>query len=224
VTELLRQFRWLEPAVDVARLGVFATFVGLGLAVALRGEGDPAARRRAVSHLVLYVLGVTVAVGLVQVESWPFTTWALVHGVSPARMRSWELEGLDGQGRGYPIDPAVFQPLAPVELGARLLSRTRALPPEGQVSVARFVLERAERARSRFRAGRRFAPNEWVLGPLALPYVFRQPRLWRSPADVPDTPFVALRIWVLEWDVRERFLDERRVSRRLLVEVRDLIE
>jgi hypothetical protein len=219
VTELLRQFRWLEPAVDVARLGVFLTFVGLGLAVLRRANADPAAGRRAANRLVLYVLAVSVAVGLVQVESWPFTTWALVHGVSPARMRSWEIEGLDAQGRGYPIDAAVFQPLAPVELGARFLSRTRGLPPEAQVRVARFVLERAEQARGRLRAGRTFAPNEWLLGPLAAPYVFRQPRLWRSPADVPDTPFVALRIWLLEWDVRERFADERRVSRRLLVEV-----
>jgi len=219
VTELLRQFRWLEPAVDVARLGVFVVFVGLGLAVALQASRDALARRRAVNRLILYVLAVTAAVGLVQVESWPFTTWALVHGTSPARMRSWEIEGLDAQGRGYPIDPAVFQPLAPVELGARFLSRTRGLPPDAQVGVARFVLERAERARSRFLAGRRFAPNEWLLGPLALSYVFRQPALWRSPADVPATPFVALRIWLLDWDVRERFADESRVSRHLLVEV-----
>jgi hypothetical protein len=219
VTELLRQLRWLEPAVDVARLGVFVAFVGLGLAVLLQASRDVPARRRAVNRLILYVLAVTVAVGLVQVESWPFTTWALVHTASQARMRSWEIEGLDAQGRGYPIDPAVVQPLAPVELGARLLSRTRGLPPEGQVSVARFVLERAERARSRFLAGWRFAPNEWLLGPLALPYVFRQPAIWRSPADVPETPFVAVRIWLLEWDVRERLADEGRVSRDLLVEV-----
>jgi hypothetical protein len=219
VTELLRQLRWLEPAVDVARLGIFVTFVALGLAIARRGHGDPAARRRAVNRLLVYVLGVTVAVGLIQVESWPFTTWALVHGMSPARARSWEIEGLDAQGRGYVIDPVVFQPLAPVELGARLLSRTRGLSPEGRVMVARFVLQRAEQARGRFREGRRFAPNDWLLGPLALPYVFRQPRLWRLPADVPETPFVALRIWVLEWDVRERFADDTRVSRQLLVEV-----
>jgi hypothetical protein len=219
VTELLRQLRWLEPAVDVARLGIFVVFAGLGLAVARKAWGDVAARRRAVNRQILYVLAVTAAVGLVQVESWPFTTWALVHGTSPPRMRSWEIEGLDVQGRGYPIDPAVFQPLAPVELGARFLSRTRGLPPDAQVAVARFVLERAERARSRFLAGRRFAPNEWLLGPLALPYVFRQPALWRLPGDVPATPFVGLRIWLLEWDVRERFADEGRVSRQLLVEV-----
>lgn len=220
--EFLRQLRWLEPVVDLARLGGVLGLVALGLFAAWRARGsEAAAGRRAVDLFLLYVVGASLAVGLLQIEAWPFTTWALVHGPSPRQLRSWELQGLDAGGRGYVIDPVVLQPIAPEEFGGGLLPRPGGLTPEGRARVARFVLRRAEWARVRLLNHQPFARNDWLLGPLAAPSLVYQARIWRSPADVPPTPFVALRIWLLEWDVEERFADERRVTRRLLVEVRD---
>jgi hypothetical protein len=222
VRELLRQFGGLESAVHLARLGAFAALVALGLFAAWRGRrADPAAGRRPVDALILYVLGVSLLVGVVQIEAWPFTNWALVHSPGPRAMRSWELEGLDATGRGYPIDPVVLQPLAPEEIGGRLLPRAGGLTAEGRANVARFILRRAEAGRRRAAEAQPVALNEWLLGPLAAPSLVRQARIWRTPADVPRAPLVGLRVWLVDWDVLERFADEGRVARRVLIEVHD---
>jgi len=222
VREFLRQWSALEPAVDLARLGAFVGLVLLGLLAAWRGRrADPAAGRGPVDALILYVLTVSLLVGLVQIEAWPFTNWALVHSPGPRQMRSWELEGLDATGRGYVIDPVVLQPLAPEEFGGRLLPRPGGLTAEGRANVARFILRRAEAARRRAAEEHRVAVNEWLLGPLAAPPLVRQARIWRTPADLPHAPLVGLRIWLVEWDVLQRFADESRVARRVLIEVHD---
>jgi hypothetical protein len=220
VTAFLREFRWLEPVVDLLRLAAFAGVVALGLLTAWRlrrGAVNP----RMVDPFLLYVLAISTAVGLVQIESWPFTTWALIHNISPKQVRTWEIVGLDAAGRGYAIDPRVLQPMAPEEFGAWLFSRFGQLAPPAQTSVARFVIERAESGRQRVRRGEPVAVNDRLLGPLSAPYHFQPPLVWRSPADVPATPFVGLQLWVLQWNVEERFTDARRVSRQLLFELRD---
>ena len=216
MTEFLRQFRWMEPVVDLLRLGVFTGFVALGLVTAwrLRRGAGP----RAVDPFLLYVLAASIGVGLVQVESWPFTTWALIHNMSPKRARTWEMVGLDGAGRGYLIDPRIFQPMAPEEFGAWLFSRFRQLSPSGQADIARFILERAESSRQRVIRGEPVGTNNSLLGPLSAPYHFQPFLVWRSPVDVPSGPFAALQLWELEWNVEERFADDRRVSRQLLFE------
>lgn len=218
MTELLRPFAWLDPALDVLRLGVFLVFVALGLMAARRGKASEGRRR--IDRLILYVLLVSAAVGLSQVESWPFSTWALVHGLSSRTGAALELEGLDVSGRGFPVDFRVLEPLAPEEFASWLRASLGRLGPSGQQSVGRFLLDRAEAARLRFRGGGRVARNEWLLGPLAAPYHFHvnRGRTWASPAAVPATPFNGLRVWLLEWDVEERFADPSRVARRLLLE------
>jgi hypothetical protein len=87
------------------------------------------------------------------------------------------------------------------------------------VSVGCFLLGRAEAARRRVMAGKLAGRNGWILGPLAAPYHFQRPRLWRSTADVPAAPFAGIRIWELAWSVEERAADPRRVERRLVLEV-----
>jgi len=210
VTEFLRGFKYLEPAVDVARLGVFALFVVLGLLAARRPDS------RAVNRFILYALAVSCAVGLVQVESWPFTTWALVNHGAPQRIVSLELEGLDAGGRGFVVDLRVLQPLAPEEFATWLKFNLPRLTPAARASLGRFLLQRAEEGRQRLVSGRRVAPNQWLLGPLDAPYHFHDAKTWTSAAQVPPTPFVGLRAWFLDWDVEERFRDPARVERRLL--------
>jgi len=210
MTEFLRGFKYLEPAVDVARLGVFALFVVLGLLAAHRPDA------RAVNRFILYALVVSCAVGLVQVESWPFTTWALVNHGAPQRIVSLELEGLDAGGRGFVVDLRVLQPLAPEEFATWLKFNLPRLTPAARASLGRFLLQRAEEGRQRLVSGRRVAPNQWLLGPLDAPYHFHDAKTWTSAAQVPPTPFVGLRAWFLDWDVEERFHDPARVERRLL--------
>src|SRR5687767_2400231 len=113
MTEALRGLKWMEPAVDLVRLGCFVLFVALGL-LAARTAGRLDHRRR-VDVLLVYVLVLTGVVGLVQQESWPFTQWALVNHLSPKRIVSLELEAIDERGGSWVVDLRVLQPLSPEE-------------------------------------------------------------------------------------------------------------
>jgi hypothetical protein len=190
--------------------------VALGLLAARAGR-LPGTRRRT-DALIGYVLAVTTVVGLVQQESWPFTTWSLVSGTPARHMTSLEVEGLDASGRGYVVDLRVVQPLSPEELASWLKANEDRLGPSGQESLGRFLLQRAEEGRQRLLDGGRVAPNQWLLGPADAPYHFHDAKTWRSAAQVPASPFTGLRAWFLEWDIDERYADDRRVTRRLLFE------
>jgi hypothetical protein len=213
---MLRGLKWLEPTVDLARLGCFLVFVGLGL-LAARPSRRPGPRHRT-DRLIGYVLAVTAVVGLVQQESWPFTTWSLVSGTPARRMTSLEIEGLDAAGRGYVVDLRVVQPLSPEELASWLKANEHRLGRAGQDSLGRFLLRRAEDGRRRLLEQGRVAPNQWLLGPADAPYHFHDAKTWTSAAQVPASPFTALRAWFLEWDTGERYADDRRFTRRLLFE------
>lgn len=219
MTEALRSLKWMEPAVDVCRLGVFLLFVALGL-MAARRAGRSDARRR-VDVLLVYVLVVTAVVGLIQQESWPFTQWALVSGLSPRRIRSLEVQGLDAAGRGYVVDLRVLQPLSPEEFASWLYANVWAMKPSAREGLARFLLCRAEQGRQRLRRGERIARNQWLLGPLAAPYHFHDAKTWRSPEQVPAARFTGVRAYFVEWDVEERFRNPERTTRQLLFEFHD---
>ncbi len=210
--EALASLPWLRPALDALRLLTFATFVGLGIAAARAPE------RRRVDRLLAFVLGVTLVVGLTQVEAWPFTNWALVHHPAPARITSWELEGMDAAGRVWPVDARVLQPLAPEEFGAWMLTRVERLPAASRERLGAFLLERAEAGRRSFRERGVVGTNRLVLGPLAAPFHFEQKHVWRTAGDAPATPLVAVRIARLEWDVEERARDESKVARRVVLQ------
>lgn len=212
LTELLRSLKWLEPAVDLARLGCFALFVALGLMVAR------APSRRRADAFIAYVLAASGAAGLVQQEIWPFTTWALVsHGPS-RRMSSLLVEASDEAGRTSVVDLRVLQPLPPEDFAVWLKAHGPRLDERGRMSLGRFLLERAEEGRRRLRAGGRVAPNQWLLGPADAPYHFHDAKTWTHPGQVPDAPFTRVRASFLEWDPEERYRDEGRVSRRLVLE------
>lgn len=213
MTELLRPLAWLEPVADLAKLGAFAAFVWLGLR-ARRG-------RREANALLAWALALSTAVGLIQHEAWPFAEWALVHHSASSRVRTWEMEAVDARGGRWEVDPAILHPLAPEEFGAWLFRREGELEPEARRRIAAFLLERAEAGRRRHRSGEPVSRNAWLLGPLRAPYHFLPGHEWREEEDAPDAPFVALRVWELSWDVRERLRGEGELRRRLLLESGD---
>lgn len=192
--EFLRGLKWLEPVVELLRLAVFAGLVALCIAYRL---GKPDQRRRRAVLVIGYVALMSAAAGLTQIDAWPFSNWALVHTLRSVEMQSWEIEGADATGHFRVVDPRVLQPLAPEEFGVWIL--THGLPP----TVADSLLRRAEQGRLAFLRGN-FPPNDRFLGPASAPFHFRQRRLWLTAGDVPATPFVAIRIVHLRWNIEER--------------------
>lgn len=207
--ELLRQLAWIRPVADITKLVAFGIFVVLGWR---------ASRGRRVDVFLGYTLLLSVAVGLVQHEAWPFARWALVHHAADPRIVTWELEGLDADGAAFEVDPAILHPLAPEEFGSWAFANLGRLPPSGRASVGRFLLARAEAGRRRFAGGGAVSVDAWLLGPLYARYHFLPGYQWRSPADVPATPFVRLRMWRLEWNALERYRGSSEVRRSLMLE------
>lgn len=228
---VLRSLPWIRPALEMARLGAFVLLVALGLWILWRERRRLPARPAKVA-LIAFALLVTTVTGFSQIEAWPFSTWALVHHVSQKQMVSWAFIGRDAQARSYPIDIRFMQPLPPEDFGTWMtyrfmrLGRTDAeaaaclikpMPPTPQQAVvSQFLLERMESARRHFLDEGRPGTNGWLLGPVAAPYHFGRPRVWINAADVPSTPFVGFEIWQDEWDLEERWRDDRRVRRRLI--------
>jgi hypothetical protein len=214
--ELLRSLKWMEPAVEIARLGCFALFVALGLMAAR--TASPARQRRRVNILIAYALAVSALVGLVQQESWPFSNWALVSHPPSRSMSSLEVQAFDAEGHASVVDLRVLQPVPPEDLAVWMKAWVPRMDAGARAGVGRFLLQRAEEGRQRLRAGRRVAPNQWILGPAAAPYHFHDAKTWADPAQVTAAPFTRVRASFLEWNADERFADESRVSRRLLLE------
>jgi hypothetical protein len=232
---LAESFPWLRAAADLARLAVFLGFAALGLRIVWlqrrKRETD-----RAIIHFIAYAVAVSCLTGLTQIEAWPFSTWALVHNISPKTMIDWKIEGVTASGKAYAIDPRFIEPLPYEDFDTWLKTRffrlgltqeeqqvasgtPHAVTPE-QACVAKFLLGRIEDARIRFRSRGAAGTSGWLLGRWAAPYHFDRPAVWRSSSDVPETAFVGLRIWELQWDVEERARDESRVHRRLIFDVR----
>jgi hypothetical protein len=221
VSAFLRSLPWLQPALDVARLGVYAAFVALVAQVGrATAGGDRTHARRWVDRLIVFVLAVSLCVGVTQVESWPFSNWALVHGLASPRGASLELEGLDAAGRGWRVDFRALQPLPPEELASWLSANEPRLTPADKAALGRYFLGQAEAARRRARAGGAVGADDRLLGRFSAPHHFHlDPALgWPGPESVPPTPLTGIRVWRLEWDVEQRFADPTRVTRRLLLE------
>jgi hypothetical protein len=211
----LKSLAWLEPVVELARLAIFLAFVALVVAcivVHVRSTSEEV-RRRAARLLIGYVVVITTLVGVIQIDAWPFTTWALVHTLRAEIVHSWVLEGVTAEGKTVEVDPRVLQPIAPEELGGWLPQLPR-LPAARQREVMRFLYERSEVARADALAGKRFPPNDWLLGELSAPYHFAARRPWRTPADVPRSRFVSVRLVGLQWSIPLRArLGDRAIAR-----------
>lgn len=215
----LRSLPWLRSAVEIGRLAAFVVFIVLGVRVAwLEWRKRPA--ERAVLALVAWALIVSCAVGVTQVEAWPFSNWALVHNISHTEMMDWLLYGTDANGRLYRLDYRFMHPMPYEDFDTWMkyyLLRTSAAD---QRQIAGFLLDRANAARIRFLRTGDVSTNRRYLGFLAAPYHFDRPPQWRTPADVPPTDFTGLQIWQAQWSIEDRLRDESRVKRSMIFEYR----
>lgn len=214
--QFLKSFVWLEPVVELLRLGIFTAFIALLIGQRLARSEDE--RRQRAQLVIWFVVIVTSLVGITQIDAWPFTNWALVHGLRSPVMHSWDLEGVDASGRVWTIDKAVLQPMAAEEIAAPL-GMVPLLDTEGRNNVARWLYERAENERARVARGGRFPPNDFLLGRLSAPYHFEARRRWRSAVDVPPRPFASVRLVFTTWNIDERDQrEERAIERRVIAE------
>ena len=202
------------------RLPIFAAFVLLGVTTQIR-RGSTRARRQRVNLFIGFVVFISLAVGLSRRESWPFATWAVVSGLGPEEITNYDFELVSGDGRTVRLDPRVWQPASDNEiLDGWVAWHIDETPPAQRDELARFVLDRAERARQKVRSGGSAGVNGWVFGPLAAPYAFRRGPLWNSAADVPAAPFVTVRLVKERWNVLARFHHEAAIARQVVYEYR----
>lgn len=186
------------PVVEILRLCVFAGFVTLGILAWIGRE------RRHTNHLIGYTLVVSLAVGAVQIESWPFSNWALVWAEAPDQMTTWQIRASSSDGRQYVVDPRVLNPLGNEDFGTWLLRNFRDLPEQDKREVSAWILAMAEEGRRRFLAtGQPGGDARWF-GRLSAPRHFAPYPDWIVAEDVPESAFESLEIVLLEWDVAER--------------------
>lgn len=200
---------------QVVRLLIFLGF--LGLAVRLRFSKGMH-RRRAVNHLILYILFVQGCLILSQNEAWPFTMYPMMASDATGRAaphQTLSFREVDDEGREWMVDPDAWAPLYPQSIMGWFAVADQGATSAERAVVLRFLLSRAEEARQNRVRGVRFLGNRALLGPLAAP----DTNLY-APAPQPDRPLRALRVYRIAWSIVEFAQTQHVLSRTLLYEVR----
>ena len=196
----------------------FLGFLVAALLVALSELGRLAPRRRFVNLFLAYAIAASFAAGLSQRDAWPFSRWPMAGGRAEAEYSAIRIVGVDEDGVERGIDYRAWQPMAFDELMPWMHRTFPRLPRASQDRVVAQLLEKAESARSKARAGEGAGYLDRFLGPLAAPEFDLHPRPWSRPEAVPPRRFVSLRVYRETWNQEERRRDPSRVARRLLYE------
>jgi hypothetical protein len=196
---------------ELLRLLAFAVFVALGLRARRRqGEG----RRRAVGHLIGYVLLLSALAGALQRDAWPFTSHTIAVGRARADSRVCQtaFQGVDAGGRAFRLDPYTFTPVFDSILQYWVEQALPRLDAAQRGRVLGFLLARAEASRRRLAAGLPIGPQR-LLGPAAAPYWLLLPRR----PEAPDGPYAGILIETSCWTPTDASPSGRRdvTSRRL---------
>jgi hypothetical protein len=210
-----------EPVVLNVASGLgFLGFLAAALLVALSELGIVGPRRRFINVFVAYAVAASFAAGLSQRDAWPFSKWPMAGGRAEAEYSTVRIVGVDEDGVEHGIDYRAWQPMAFDELMPWMHRAFPRLPRASQDRVVAHLLEKAESARRKARAGGGPGYLDRFLGPLAAPEFDLHPRPWSSPEAVAARPFVSLRVYRETWNQEERRRDPSRVARRLLYESR----
>jgi hypothetical protein len=196
----------------------FAGFVAAALLVALSERGWPFPRRRFVNLFLAYAVAASFAAGLSQRDAWPFSRWPMAGGRAEAEYSAIRIVGVDEDGVERAIDYRAWQPMAFDELMPWMHRTFPRLPRASQDRVVAHLLEKAEAARGKARAGGSPGYLDRFLGPLAAPEFDLHPRPWSRPEAVPPRRFVSLRVYRETWNQEERRRDPSRMRRLLLYE------
>jgi hypothetical protein len=205
----------LSPSI-VQGLRLVSFLLLIVLAVAVARAGEAAARRRRVRVLLAYVLGVNVAVVLVQTDAWPFSPYPMMAVDATDRVRVHSMiafRAVDDAGREWRVDPQAWSPLFPQAVMGWFEKVYPFASPAERQSAERFLLGRAEEARQRRARGLAVGNHRW-LGPLAAPDTNLY---WAAPAAA-TRPYAALRVYRLFWRPEELAADPTKFGRRLLDE------
>jgi hypothetical protein len=181
--------------VELLRLATFLVFVALGLRARFAAAPH---RRRAVQHLVAYVVLLSAAAGISQRDAWPFTSHTIAVGRARAdsQVCRTRFVGVDARGAAWPLDPYSFTPVYDSILQYWVEQAPARLDEAQRGRALGFLLQRAEESRQRLAAGERIGP-ERRLGPLGSPYWLMLPRhLEASPG-----PYVRLRALSACWTI-----------------------
>jgi hypothetical protein len=195
---------------ELLRFASFLAFLVLGFRVTRAAGAD---RRRAINRFLAYVIAVSLAVGVSQVDDWPFASHTIAVGRARAdsKVCRTELFGMDALGREWRLDPYSFTPVYHSILQYWLEQAPGRLDEEQRAHVFAFLLQRAEESRARLAAGRSLGP-ERILGRAGASYWLLLPRA----KDVPPTPYAGLRAYSSCWLVAEG--PGHPISRRLILE------
>lgn len=197
---------------ELLRLATFLAFLALGLRVRRRSGPQ---RRRAVQHLIAYVLAVSVAAGVLQKDDWPFTSHTIAVGLARADSRVCQTRfyGVDAAGAPWRLDPYTFTPVYDSILQYWIEQALPRLDAEERGHVLQFLLARAEQSRARLFAGQAIGPQR-ILGAAGAPYWLLLPRA----TAVPPAPYAALRIYSVCWTPAALLRDPGASTWRLLAE------
>ena len=163
----------------------------------------PAAYRLRVNGLIAVVLLISATSGLTQRNLWPFSSWPLVAGTLTDEVSFGRILALDSKGVEHEVDYRAWQPLAIDELMSWLDLVYPKLPADRQHQSIAELLQLAEKARVRARAGGRVGLNDRLFGPLTAPYFILHPTRWTDPASVPPEPFEKIRYVRDTWHLSE---------------------
>jgi len=163
----------LTAIADMARLVVFLAFVILAVragGMLVRSSGG---RRRAVGLLVAFSVVVSMTVGAMQHEMWPFTHWPMDNEYFVAEYSGLRPVIVDEKGIEHDLDLRALYPIDWMDLHT-WLERTRRRNPEAFARVAPWLLDKIARSRRGLEAGGRLPGDR---GPFAA-----RPRLVLPPA------------------------------------------
>jgi hypothetical protein len=175
---------------DVLAAAAFVGFAALALAARL---ARPERRRAAVNRLLAYTVALSFGAGLSQRDAWPFSAWPLAANRLGESVTYDVLVAVDGQGREHDVDYRAWRPLGFDEQLSWVQQEMPGLDPGAHERAAADLLARAERCRQEARRGEGCARER--LGPLTAPDFLLHPRLWSGASSVPESPFVALRLY-----------------------------
>jgi hypothetical protein len=198
---------------DLLRLFCFVLFIFLGLRISR--PSDPIRRRKKITTFIVFTIAMHLATGISQRDAWPFSPYPLMRG---RWNEKWQyskvvIVGVDVSAKEWPLDAMTWSPVFPLVLQEWFNTYFPTLSSAERRNDLAFLLQKAEVARERMRAGQRIG-NEKFLGPLTASDWW----LYERVREASPSRFTALRVYREMWFPEKRATDPRSFRRALIDE------